>query len=310
MRSTVIVVGSINVDLVTRVAHLPVPGETVIGGSFYRAHGGKGANQAVAAARLGASTVLIGTVGDDEFGREAREVLAHEGVDTSWIATSANPTGVAQIIVDDAGENLIAVASGANDDVHAEQVAEALQATVVPGAVVLANLEIPDGAVFAAAHTARQLGCSFVLNPAPARTLPAGLVANCDVITPNEIEANLLGLESTGGLLEKGVSAVVITRGGAGAELLRPHTSAYHEDAFPVDVVDTTGAGDAFSAALAWALAGGRSMEEAVRLAAAAGALATRSLGARASFGNRQEVESMAAGRLSAQGTHRKTPDI
>jgi ribokinase len=297
MPARVVVVGSINVDLVTRVPRLPEPGETVIGGTFHKTHGGKGANQAVAAARLGASTLIVGAVGGDEFGREARAVLAREGVDVSWLGTSDLPTGVAQILVGETGENLIAVASGANGDVSAERVTEALRAALAPGAVVLASLEVPVEAVEAAAAVARERGCRLILNPAPARDLPAELLSSCDLLTPNEIEARVLGLSQPEALWERGVSAVVVTRGSAGADLLRPGARVHHQAAFPVEVVDTTGAGDAFSATLAWALAGGRSLEEAVALAAAGGALATRAMGARAGFGAREEVEALAAGR-------------
>jgi ribokinase len=297
MSARVAVVGSINVDLVIRVARLPMPGETVIGGSFHKTHGGKGANQAVAAARLGASTVIVGAVGDDDFGREARETLAREGVDVSWVGTSELPTGVAQILVSQTGENVIAVASGANGDVTAEQVTGALQAVLTPGAVVLASLEVPIEAVAAAATMARKLGCRFILNPAPARELPSELLSSCDVLTPNEIEARALGLARPEVLRDLGILAVVITRGAAGADLLRPGSLVHSQDAFPVEVVDTTGAGDAFSATLAWALAGGSSLEDAVRLAAAGGALATRAVGARSSLGKREEVEALAAGR-------------
>lgn len=305
MTATVVVVGSINVDLVTRVAHLPVPGETVIGGTFHKTYGGKGANQAVAAARLGASTFLVGAVGDDAFGRESLDALSKERVDFTWVATSQRATGVAQILVDEAGENLIAVASGANGDLRAAQVREALHSVLTPGAVVLANLEISDDAVVAAALAARDRGCQFVLNPAPARALPADLLPLCDVLTPNEIEAQLLGLDRSGTWPGKGHSAVVVTRGGAGADLWRPALPVHHQDAFPVDVVDTTGAGDAFSATLAWALAEGCSMEEAVRLAAAGGALATRAVGARAGFGARQQIEA-----LVSTGTRRSPEGV
>lgn len=297
MTAKVVVVGSINVDLVILAPRLPMPGETVIGGVFHKSHGGKGANQAVACARLGTETHLVGAVGDDEFGREVREALEQEGVGTSWVFTHSLPTGVAEIVVDEKGENLIAVASGANGELKAEQVAEALQAILTPGDVVLSNLEIPDTAVMAAAREACRCGCPFLLNPAPARSLSPELLALCDVITPNEIEARVLGMDLARELPLDGPLAVVVTLGAAGADLLRPGMPALHESAFPVDVVDTTGAGDAFSATLAWAIVEGHSIETAVRLAAAGGALATRRIGARAGFGSRWEVESLAATR-------------
>ncbi len=295
MAARVVVVGSINVDLVIRTSRLPLPGETVVGGVFHKSHGGKGANQAVACARLGATTYLVGAVGEDDFGREAREALVREKVDVSWLFSSPLPTGVAQIVVDERGENQIAVAPGANGALAAEQVAEALRTILAPGVVVLSNLEIPEPAVMVAAEMARKCGCKFLLNPAPARRLPAELLSLCDVLTPNEIEARLLRLDLAKGVPLDGPSAVVVTRGAAGADILRPGTRVRHVDAFPVDVVDTTGAGDAFSATLAWALAEGRALEDAVCLAAAGGALATRGVGARASLGSRSEVESLAA---------------
>lgn len=292
--ASVVVVGSVNADLVVRVPRLPVPGETVIGGTFQLACGGKGANQAAAAARLGARTWLVGLTGDDDFGRQAREDLRDAGVDLSELGTGSSRTGVALIVVDDRGENLIAVASGANAEVTGDMVARSLRRIEVRHAVVLANLEVSDDAVMAAAAEARARGWRFVLNPAPARPLPDPLLAACDVISPNEREVEALGRPSVEALLGRGVGAVVVTRGAAGADLYRPGVPAHHQEAFPVVAVDTTGAGDAFSAALAWAMAEGRSLEDAVCLAAGAGALATRQVGARASLPDRAELESFA----------------
>jgi ribokinase len=287
----VIVVGSINIDLIVSVKALPGPGETVIGGTFGRAPGGKGANKAAAAATLGASTALVGMTGDDDFGRAARDDLAHLRVDLSRVGTGTHPTGVALIMVDERGENLIAVASGANDELDAHTVVEAINALAAEGAVVLANLEVPDDAVLAAASTAQALGCSFVLNPAPARRLGWEMLRWCDVLTPNEHEVSLLGWPSVAALMEQGVKAVVVTRGREGATLFRPGEPRHEQRAFEVDAVDTTGAGDAFSATLAWAIAEGRPLEEAVRLACGAGALATRKVGARTSLPNAAELE-------------------
>lgn len=275
-----------------------MPGETVIGGTFHTACGGKGANQAAAAARLGARTWLVGLTGDDESGRRAREDLRGAGVDLSELGTGSSHTGVALIVVDDRGENLIAVASGANAEITGDMVARSLRRIGVRHAVVLANLEVSDDAVLAAASEVRARGWRFVLNPAPARALPAALLAVCDVISPNEREVKALGWPSVDALLEQGVGAVVVTGGVAGADLHRAGVPAHHQEAFPVATVDTTGAGDAFSAALTWAMAEGRSLEEAVCLAAGAGALATRQVGARASLPDRAELESFAdAGR-------------
>ncbi|SRR6266571_1073577 len=285
----VVVVGSVNLDLVVQVERIPRPGETVTRGRFTRAFGGKGANQAAGAARLGAQTALVAMVGDDEFGREALADLRAFGVDTSSVGVGAEPTGVAQIMVDRAGENVIAVAPGANTELTGEWVERALADLAPRGTVLLAGLEVPDQAVRAAARHAAEYGCTFVLNPAPARDLAADVIGWTDVITPNELEAVVLG--SIDRLLQQGARAVVVSRGGQGADLFRIGKRSVHQRAFRVDVVDTTGAGDALNAGLAWALSDGRPLEEALRLAAAAGALATRAMGARASLATRDEAE-------------------
>lgn len=289
MAPPVVVVGSVNVDLVVRVPRLPAPGETVTGGTFSRTLGGKGANQAAAAAKLGARTALIGLTGRDDLGGLAREDLASLGVDLSGLGESSAATGIATIMVDDHGENLIAVAPGANHELRADAVGEHLRRLTEPGGVVLSVLELPEEAVLEAARLAGELGCRFVLNPAPARPLPDELLSRCDVLTPNEGEAELLGGPEA--LLERGVGAVVVTHGADGADLHRRDTEPYHRDAHPVDVVDTTGAGDAFNGTLAWALVEGRSLREAVELAVVGGALATRALGARAGYAGREELE-------------------
>jgi len=292
--ASVVVVGAINIDLVIRLPRLPARGETVTGGTFTTTHGGKGANQSVAARRLGADVTLIGAVGDDAFGREAVENLKAERVDISQVVLKRKPTGVAQIMVDDEGENVVAVAPGANSDLAATEVEAEMGKIPARNAVVVASLEVPDAAVIAAARTARRLGWRFVLNPAPAYALSTGLLASCDILTPNEHEVGLLGMPVEN-ILQNGVQAIIITRGADGADLVRSGHPVLHQSAFEVDVVDTTGAGDAFSATLAWALAEGRPLEDALRLAAAGGALATRSLGARTGFASRSEVERLAA---------------
>jgi ribokinase len=291
----VVVVGSVNVDMVFRVPRLPGPGETVTRGSFTRSPGGKGGNQAVAAARLGARTWFLGLLGDDELGVEARRDLESAGVDVSLVRTGAAHTGVAGIFVDEGGENMIAVASGANSELDGPRVQEAFAGLDVEGAVVLANLEIPDEAVIAAATVAGERGWPFVLNPAPAREIPGDVLARCSVLVPNEVEMEDLGGGSVDDLLEAGVGAVVVTRGRQGADLHRRGRPAHRQQSFPGEVVDTTGAGDAFCGALGWALAGGTDLEEAVRLAAAAGALACRDVGARAGLPHRSEIERLAS---------------
>jgi ribokinase len=294
--AAVVVVGSVNVDLIVRVRRLPAPGETVIGGTFSRAPGGKGGNAAVAAARLGARTWFVGLVGGDDLGREARRDLAEAGVDVSGLREVDQPTGVAAILVDQRGENAIAVASGANASLDGDRVVAALDAIDADRAVLLSNLEVPDDAVIAAAGAAGDRGWPFVLNPAPAREVPTEVVAACHVVAPNESEAVTLG--GVDDLLAAGADAVVVTRGPAGADLHRPGEPVRHQGAFAVNAVDTTGAGDAFCAALAVALAEGRDLDAAVREGAAAGALASRVVGARAGLPTRSEVDGLATGGL------------
>ncbi|BCB77992.1 ribokinase [Phytohabitans flavus] len=279
--STVVVVGSVNVDLVAVGERMPLPGETVSMSHFTQEHGGKGANQAAAAVALGAKTHLVGAVGDDHWGTVARRQLADRGVRVEALTTVAGPTGTAIILVDGAGENSIAIVPGANAAVTPDLVTSAL-ADVTGDAVVVACLEIPLDAVHAAATAARTRGWRFVLNPAPAQPLPDSLLGLVSVLTPNQTEVSTLG--GTESLLATGVEAVVVTHGGAGCTV---HVAG--ADPVPVppcaaDVVDTTGAGDAFTAGLAVALADGQPLAAAVRWAAAAGAIATEGLGAQGSL--------------------------
>lgn len=287
---SVIVVGSINVDLVVVTDRLPSPGETVIGGAFSRAQGGKGANPAAAAAALGARTYMVGLVGDDDLGRGAVADLRERGVDVSGVGTVDAPTGVALIMVDAAGENLIAVASGANGRLDGARVLEALTQLGSSEAVLLASLEIADDAVEAAATAAGSRGWRSILNTAPARSLSPDLLGRFDVVIANEHEIEGIVTGSVEGLLELGVHAVVVTRGAAGADLHRPDAPVVHQAAYPVEVLDTTGAGDAFCGAFAASLAEDGSLELALRVGAAAGALASRAVGARASLGDAAAV--------------------
>lgn len=298
MTASVVVVGSVNMDLVVRVDSLPGRGETVSGGMFTRTLGGKGANQAAAAAKLGARVRFVGLVGNDDFGREAREDLQTRGVDVSGLGTSSSPTGVAVIVVDRTGENAIAVASGANHDLTGEMVSEQLARIDEPDVVLLANLEVPDDAVAAASDVVAERGWRFLLDPAPVRPIPPDVLARCDALTPNEHEARALG--STDELLAAGVGAVVLTRGADGVDVAVSDTEVWHQAAFPVDVADTTGAGDAFNGALAWSLGDGWDLREAVRAAAVAGALACRAVGARASLSDRAELEAALSDRDGA----------
>jgi ribokinase len=280
----VVVIGSANVDLVWHGERLPAPGETVTDGSFVQVLGGKGANQAAAAAALGADVRFVGSVGDDEHGRAVRADLEARGVDCSALGVAPGaPTGVALILVDAGGENLIAVAPGANRLVGAAAAHRAVGA----GDVVLCSLEIPVETVEVAVARALETDAYPIVNPAPPRAAVRGAV-----LTPNEHEcARLGGVEA---LLEH-APAVVVTRGAAGAVLHRSGRPPVEQEPFAVDVVDTTGAGDAFNGALAWAVALGEPLVTAVRLATAAGALATRAVGARAALASDEQVRALAS---------------
>jgi len=289
----VIVVGSVNIDLVAAGGRMPRPGETVTMERFAEVHGGKGGNQASAAAALGARVHFVGAVGSDHWGDAARADLTGRGIDVSGLATVDGPTGVAIILVDDGGENSIAIVPGANAAVSPAAVEAALAAIDTDDAVLVACLEIPLESVVAAARAAAARGWRVVLNPAPARELPPELVAAATVITPNETEVETLG--GVDALLAAGAGAVVVTRGGDGTEL-HPAAGAVTRIApSRADVVDTTGAGDAFTAALAVALANGRELPDAVAWASAAGAIATEGFGARGSLPSAAQVEARLA---------------
>ncbi len=267
----VCVVGSANLDLVAGASRIPMPGETVLGTSYAEHPGGKGLNQAVAAARSGATVIFVGAVGADAAGDRLRAVLADEAIDGTALLTAGEPTGRALIVVDVHGENSIVVVPGAN-------------ATVAPprplpaAAVVLCQLEIPITTVADVLVAARAAGALTVVNPAPATALPDDVLAACDVIVPNEHEVELLG--GVEALLGAGCGAVVVTRGGAGVDVHTTGGPTFHVAPFAVDVIDTTGAGDAFCGSLAARLAAGDPLAVAVRWAAAAGALATTVPGA------------------------------
>jgi ribokinase len=296
----VVVVGSINVDLTTFVERLPSPGETVIGGRFLQSHGGKGGNQAVAAARLGARTIMVGMVGDDDFGRAAIAELERERVITDHVSAGDSHTGVAEILVDVTGENLIAVASGANSELGADAVEGTLRSIQADDAVVLAVLEVSNDVVGAAATIAEVRGWRFVLNAAPARPLEPSLIARCDVVVSNEHEVYELGFSRPDALLGAGARAAVVTHGPRGAELLRPGIPPRDQPSFDVDVVDSTGAGDTFCGTLAVELANHRDLKEAVEIAAAAGALSTTREGARGGMPTRSELDDfLTSSRLS-----------
>jgi ribokinase len=284
----VCVVGSANLDLVATAARLPLPGETVHGTGFAEHPGGKGLNQAVSAARCGASVAFVGAVGGDAAGDALSSVLVDEGIATGFLASVPQPTGRALIGVStDSGENSIIVVSGANALVVADE--------MPASAVVLTQLEVPVATVRAALQLGRARGAVTMLNPAPAMELPADLLALCDVVVPNEHEVELLG--GVDHLLGLGVGNVVVTLGARGAAW---HTVTTDRPIAPFAVtpVDTTGAGDAFCGALAGRLAAGVGMADALVFASAAGALATTRLGAVPSMATLSEVQALvAAGR-------------
>jgi ribokinase len=287
----VVVVGSVNADLVVRVSRLPRPGETVTRGTFARHGGGKGANQAVAAARLGARTALVAAVGADDLGTEALAGLAEEGVDVGAVKRlEEEPTGVALIVVDERGENQIAVASGANATLDGETVARALAG--LGAGVVLLSLEVTDEALLAGAAAARLA----VLNPAPARDLPAALLDAGPLLTPNAGEARGMTGEEDVTAAARALQArtgapVVVTLGAGGALLARDGCAPVRIPAPEVAAVDTTGAGDCLNGALAAELARGVPLEAAVAFAVRAAARSTLAHGARAGMPRRAEVE-------------------
>lgn len=272
MTGHVCVVGSANLDLIALATRLPSPGETVIGHGFVEAAGGKGLNQAVAAARAGGTVSFIGAVGNDDAGRTLRQVALDDGINTAGLVTVAGtPTGRAVIGVGDDGANLIIVVPGANAAVD-RSVVEAAERTISSADVILGQHEVPDEALEAAFRLARQAGATTILNPAPARPIPTSLLDLVDVLVPNEHEYPLLGDVSR-------VGCLIITEGANGCRVERNGTTV-RVPAFAVDAVDTVAAGDAFCGALAAALAAGATMETALVRASAAGALATLSHGA------------------------------
>ena len=283
----VVVVGSINVDLVVPVAALPGRGETVVGADLVEHHGGKGGNQAVAAARAGASVVMVGAVGMDPAGDAAVAALTQENVDVRHVLRSRRATGTALIVVDAAGDNQIAVAPGANLDLTVEHVRAALQA-LGPGDVVLVSCEIPAPAVAEALSVARNVGALSVLNPAPATGLDPRAAALADVLTPNETELAALPNRTT--------QVLVVTRGADGATIHEPGAAPIGIPVPAVTAVDATGAGDTFNGFLAAALADGQSMRAAVERAVAAASLSTTRAGAREGMPTADELAAFIGG--------------
>jgi ribokinase len=301
MSPRVVVVGSLNLDLVIRLARMPDSGETVFGSTLEQHAGGKGLNQAVAAARLGSSVTMIGALGDDSSGEWLRGIVVAEGIDDSGIATVDGTSGTAVIEVDADGANRIVVISGANGQVTSAHVVESLS-MLDDVAVVLSQGEVPVDVIETAMAAGRSRGAITILNPAPVRDYPASLYAHVDYVIPNEHEAaHLTGLPTdtsedalaaARALVGFGAGCAVITRGGAGA-VWATATDSGTSPAFPVSPIDTVAAGDAFCGGLTTALAEGKDLTVALRWASAAGGLATTVAGAVPSLPTRGAVTAL-----------------
>lgn len=298
-KARVLVIGSANMDVVTPVRKLPLPGETILVGDVKLVPGGKGANAAVAAARMGGDVRFVGCVGDDAFGNQLLSSMKNDGIDTQSVSVTANSTGTAVILLDQAnGQNSILVGPGANAEVKAPED----PAWYAWGDILLLQLEIPVATVLQAAHRARQQGVRVLLDPAPAASsLPAELLAAVDILVPNETELATLTnrpvesleqiTEAASALIaDSGVGELVVTLGERGSLWVNAETTRLIE-AGAADVVDTTAAGDTFAGALAVSLASGLAMPEALVFASAAGSLACTRIGAQSSIPGRQEVQ-------------------
>jgi ribokinase len=293
----ILVIGSLNADLVVRAPYFPQPGETISGDDLQIIPGGKGANQAVAAARQGASVAMLGRVGSDSFGPFLLDSLKSNHVDVTHVRTDDAATGTATIIVDGKGQNSIILSAGANGKVSP---ADIDSASALRTKLILLQLEIPIPTVLYAAQRAHQNGSRVILNPAPAKPLPNELISLADFIIPNETELSLLtGMEvkdipsaerAAKALLTRGAKHVIVTLGSKGA-LQVSESQTTQMGAYKVDVVDTTAAGDAFIGGFASALLRGLELEQAVEYANACGALATTKFGAQPSLPTREETE-------------------
>ena len=271
-----LVFGSINIDLLVPVPGLPRPGETVLGGDYRLLPGGKGANQALAACRAGASVMMTGAVGKDAFAAAALDLLRRDGVDLALVRQVHRPTGCAAIMVDESGENLIAVASGANADVTAEMVPDQ---ALAPGTIILCQMEVPVAATAALIRRAARRDARCVLNLAPALPIDPGLLDDLDLLVASEAEAAMLG-DDPAAIARRLRQAFVVTRGAAGSTAFLRDGRRLEIPALAVDAVDTTGAGDTFVGVLAAGLDQGLALEVALRRASAAAGLACVAHGA------------------------------
>jgi len=298
----VVVVGSSNTDMVVKAARIPQPGETVLGGEFVMVPGGKGANQAVAAARLGAEVTLVARLGDDLFGEASMRNFREAAIRTEAIVRDPDAaSGVALILVDAGGENAIAVAPGANARLMPADVDRA-EAAIRAADVVVLQLEVPLETVLHTLRLAKRHGRRVILNPAPAAPVPDEALAMVDILTPNETEAEMLlggGAAGLGGiaataeaLRAKGVGTVIVTLGREGAFVVG-EAGSFHVAGRHVEAVDTTAAGDAFTGALACALGEGRALAPALEFATAAAALSVTQMGAQSSLPDRAAVEAL-----------------
>ncbi len=292
----ILVIGSLNADLVVRAPHFPQPGETISGDDLQIIPGGKGANQAVAAARHGASVAMLGCVGNDSFGPLLIASLRSNNVDASHVRVDDSATGTAIVVVDSGGQNSIILSAGANGRLAAQDI----DGLGLEARILLLQLEIPLETVIHAAKWGKRRGLTVILNPAPARDLPAELIADVDFIIPNETELErLTGARVTDAasaeqaatvLRNRGARNVIVTLGSNGA-LVLSRQQATHVDACKVAAVDSTAAGDAFIGGFAFALLRGVEVVEAVKYANACGAIATTRFGAQPSLPTRDEVE-------------------
>ncbi|MFC1537862.1 ribokinase [Candidatus Latescibacterota bacterium] len=296
----IVIIGSSNTDMIIKLSRIPKPGETILGGDFSIAPGGKGANQAVSAARAGGNVVFIARVGDDMFGKQSVEGFRGDSIDTGHIITDTTaPSGVALIFVDKEGENSIAVASGANANLVPSDITVAKDVIASAG-IVLMQLEIPIETVKTAVEIAAGSGAKVILNPAPAQPLSDEILRNITIITPNETEAELLtgvkvedeqGAEKAADmLLAKGIKTVIITLGARGVYVASPDFRGIIPS-FSVKAEDTTAAGDVFNGVLSVALAENMNLTEAVRFSNAAAALSVTKLGAQTSAPYRAGIE-------------------
>jgi ribokinase len=301
MSKNIVVVGSTNVDLIIKGDKIPKQGETVLGGTFYKAAGGKGANQAVAASRAGGNVTFISCVGN-EYGDESIEGFRKDGINVDYVKKDPEvATGIALILVDKNGENSISVASGANLSLTVSDIQKAQQ-IIMDSDVLLMQLEIPIEVVEEAARIASSSGVKIILNPAPAQALSDELLKQVTILTPNESEAELLtGIEvknetdakkAASVILKKGVEVVIITIGSKGA-LLATKDETNIISAYKVDAIDTTAAGDVFNGALAIAIAENKSLVDAIQFANVAAAISVTRLGAQPSAPIRKEIENM-----------------